>query len=142
MMQASDKKILVVDDDPDIRNLLAACIKKAGFRVEIALDGLDALDKIQADIPDMITVDMVMPRRSCVNLIRKLRNNDKWVNIPIIVISPHASDDFENDEVKAFEGFTAQQQQSYIFKKPIAPALILKTISEILNVKVNICPDE
>ena len=49
------KKILVVDDEPDVRNFLAACIEDAGFNVETATDGIDALEKIQANIPESAT---------------------------------------------------------------------------------------
>jgi len=63
MIPASKKKILVVDDEPDVRNFLAACIEDAGFKVITAIDGVDALEKVAKDPPDLITMDMVMPRR-------------------------------------------------------------------------------
>jgi len=44
MAHASEKKILVVDDEPDVRNFLVACIEDAGFKVEFAVDGVDALE--------------------------------------------------------------------------------------------------
>ena len=62
MTQASEKRILVVDDEPDVRNFLAACLEDAGFNVETAFDGVDALEKIEAFSPDLMTLDMVMPR--------------------------------------------------------------------------------
>jgi len=85
MAHASEKKILVVDDEPDVRNFLASCIEDAGFIVETAVDGVDALEKIQADIPDLMTLDMVMPRKSGISLMRKLRENENWANIPVII---------------------------------------------------------
>ena len=73
MAKASEKRILVVDDEPDVRNFLATCIEDAGFLVETACDGEDALEKIKANAPDLMTLDMVMPRRSGISLMRKLR---------------------------------------------------------------------
>ena len=49
MTQSSEKKILVVDDEPDVRNFLATCIQDAGFIVDTAVDGQDALEKIEKD---------------------------------------------------------------------------------------------
>ena len=87
MALASEKRILVVDDEPDVRNFLAACIEDAGFIVETAVDGVDALEKIKANKPDLMTLDMVMPRKSGIKVIRTLRDDEKWARLPIIVIS-------------------------------------------------------
>jgi CheY-like chemotaxis protein len=73
MAQASEKKILVVDDEPDVRNFLAACLEDAGFNVETAVDGIDALEKVEAFSPDLMTLDMVMPRMPGIKVIRELR---------------------------------------------------------------------
>ena len=51
MANAQEKKILVVDDEPDVRNFLAACIEDAGFQVDTAVDGVDALEKIETNPP-------------------------------------------------------------------------------------------
>ena len=64
MAKANEKKILVVDDEPDVRNFLIACIQDAGFMVDSAVDGQDALDKIEKERPELITLDMNMPKMS------------------------------------------------------------------------------
>jgi len=56
MAHASEKTILVVDDEPDVRNFLAACLEDAGFNVETAVDGLDALEKVETVKPDIMTL--------------------------------------------------------------------------------------
>ena len=102
MAQASDKKILVVDDEPDVRNFLAACIEDAGFQVDTASDGAEALEKIQADPPDLMTLDMVMPRVSGINLMRQLRSMDQFTQLPVIVITAHAHDEMGSEDFKDF----------------------------------------
>jgi CheY-like chemotaxis protein len=134
MTHVSQKKILVVDDEPDVRNFLAACIEDAGFNVETATDGIDALEKIQANIPDLMTLDMVMPRKSGISLMRKLRDNEKWANIPIIVITAHAHDELGSDDVKQFNAFATRHRPKYTMEKPITPASLVKAICEILEV--------
>ncbi|MCP4670075.1 MAG: response regulator, partial [Desulfobacula sp.] len=61
MAKASEKTILVVDDEPDVREFLATCMKDAGFNVKLAEDGVDGMEKIIKYMPDLVTVDMVMP---------------------------------------------------------------------------------
>ena len=136
MAHASEKTVLVVDDEPDVRNFLAACIQDAGFRVETAVDGVDALDKIKAKAPDLMTLDMVMPRHSGITLMRKLRQSDEWAGIPVIVITAHAQDEFGSEDIKKFEAFAAHHRPKYFLEKPVTPAKLVKAIGEILEVEI------
>ncbi len=72
MTLASDKRILVVDDEPDIRDFLSTCVEDAGFQVQTAFDGQDALEKIEKNPPDLITLDLAMPRMTGSELMKKL----------------------------------------------------------------------
>lgn len=134
MANAQDKKILVVDDEPDVRNFLAACIEDAGFQVDTAVDGLDALEKIAKNTPDLITLDMVMPRKSGINVIRTLRADERWVNLPIIVITAHAHDEFGSEDIRIFNAFASGQRPKYTMEKPITPQKVIAAIREILDV--------
>ncbi len=135
MAKASEKTILVVDDEPDVRDFISTCLEDAGFQVETAVDGVDALEKIEASIPDLMTLDMVMPRRSGLSLMRKLRKNDKWKDIPVIVITAHAQDEFASDDVKKLlVAFETKQQPRHIMEKPITPPKLIDAVSEILEV--------
>ena len=135
MVKASEKKILVVDDEPDVRNFLAACIQDAGFIVDSAVDGQDALEKIEKEIPDLMTLDMVMPRKSGIELIRTLRKNDKWSNLPVIVITAHAKNEFASDDIKSFNAFTSGLKPRRTIEKPVTPKVLVNTICEILDVE-------
>ena len=107
MALASDKKVLVVDDEPDVRNFLAACIEDAGFQVKTAVDGADALEKLQEDPPDLMTLDMVMPRVSGINLMRQIRSMEAFTRLPVIVITAHAHDEMGIDDIKDFNAFAS-----------------------------------
>ncbi|NOY69007.1 MAG: response regulator [Deltaproteobacteria bacterium] len=135
MASASEKKVLVIDDEPDVRQFLATCIKDAGFQVDTASDGIQALEKVKSDMPDLMTLDMVMPRESGIKLMRKLRKNKEWADIPVIVITAHARDEFGSDDIKEFKAFTARHQAKCILEKPITPASIVKAICGILEVE-------
>lgn len=134
MVKASEKKILVVDDEPDVRNFLAACIQDAGFIVDSAIDGQEALEKIEKELPDLMTLDMVMPRKSGIELIRTLRKNDKWSKLPVIVITAHARDEFASEDIKGFNAFTSGLKPKRTIEKPVTPEVLVNTICEILEV--------
>jgi len=135
MAKASEKTILVVDDEPDVREFLSACIKDAGFQVKTAEDGVDGFEKIEKYMPDLVTVDMVMPRRSGINLIRKLKKTKGMANIPVIVITAHAQDEFGEEDISKFEGFATHLKPRYIMEKPITPDTLKKAICNILDVE-------
>lgn len=140
MAHASMKKILVVDDEPDVRNFLAACIEDAGFNVDTACDGAEALDKLQADPPDLMTLDMVMPRVSGINLMRKLRAMDKFTRLPVIVITAHAHDELGSEDIKDFNAFASGMRPRYTMEKPVTPKKLVTAISDILEVEIEDTP--
>ena len=136
MNTASEKKVLVVDDEPDVRNFLAACIEDAGFQVATAVDGADALQKLQADPPDLMTLDMVMPRVSGISLIRQLRGMEQFVRLPVIVITAHAHDEMGSEDIKDFNAFASGLRPRYMMEKPITPKKLVNAIGDILGVEV------
>ena len=136
MAHASEMKVLVVDDEPDVRNFLAACIEDAGFQVRTAVDGADALEKLQAEPPDLMTLDMVMPRVSGINLMRKLRSIEQFARLPVIVITAHAHDEMGSDDIKDFNAFASGMRPRYMMEKPVTPKKLVKAISEILGADV------
>jgi len=135
MVKATEKKILVVDDEPDVRNFLTACIQDAGFIVDSAVDGQDALEKIEKEMPDLMTLDMVMPRKSGIELIRTLRKNDKWSKLPVVVITAHARNEFASEDIKSFDAFTSGLKPRQTIEKPVTPKVLVNTICNILDVE-------
>lgn len=136
MANASEKRILVVDDEPDVRNFLATCIEDAGFQVSTAVDGQDTLDKVFADPPDLMTLDMVMPKKSGIKVLRELRAEERFKELPVIVITAHANTDLGSDDIKMASAFASGLRPRYTLEKPVTPEKIVTAISEILNVEV------
>ena len=133
MAWASEKRILIVEDEPDARDFLATTIEGAGFDVETAVDGVEALDKIKARKPDLMTLGMVMPRHSGITLMRKLSRNNEWADIPIIVIMSHPQDEFSSESVKELEAFRAEHRPEHVLETPVTPAVLVRVIGEILK---------
>jgi CheY-like chemotaxis protein len=141
MTLASEKRILVVDDEPDVRNFLATCIEDAGFNVETASDGAEALEKVKNESPDLVTLDMVMPRVSGINFMRRLRAMGDFNHLPVIVITAHAHDDLGSEDLKEFNAFASGLRPRYTMEKPVTPEKLVRAISEILGVDIIVSTD-
>ena len=92
---AGPKRILIVDDEQDIRTYLSTLLEDQGFETVLAKDGEEAMQKIQAGPPDLITLDISMPEKSGVKFFREMKTDDRWKHIPIIIVTG-VSEDFKN----------------------------------------------
>jgi PAS domain S-box-containing protein len=81
------KRLLVVDDDPDMRNLLRQALEKENCQVMEAEDGLAALELVKAQKPDLILLDLEMPRMDGLTFAHELRTHADWRSLPIVVIT-------------------------------------------------------
>jgi DNA-binding response OmpR family regulator len=81
----SKKTVLVVDDEEDIRRYLSAALEEAGFNVLNAVDGDEGLKAVKANRPDLISLDLVMPKKSGVKFHRELIKNKDWAKIPVTI---------------------------------------------------------
>lgn len=84
---STPQKILVVEDEPDIAALVAYQLTRDGFRVETALDGLEALKIVDREIPDLIILDRMLPGISGDEVLSSLKNEPKTSEIPVLVLT-------------------------------------------------------
>lgn len=138
MALASEKRILVVDDEPDVRDFLSTCLEDAGFQVETAIDGFDALEKIEKSPPDLITLDLLMPRISGIKLMRKLRKNADWKKIPVIIVTAHAKDELGQKDLEDLYAEEVKPVPEHIIEKPITPSNLVNGIGKILKVQTEV----
>ncbi|GMU62908.1 MAG: hypothetical protein AMXMBFR34_46710 [Myxococcaceae bacterium] len=82
-----DRLILVVDDDEHTRNLLRDFCESAGFRVATADDGIEATEKINANKPDLVLLDLMMPRRDGFAVLRWVRDDARYAELPVIILT-------------------------------------------------------
>ncbi|MCW2747165.1 MAG: tcrX [Nocardioidaceae bacterium] len=88
-MNESAGRLLVVDDEPNILELLAASLRFAGFEVDTAVDGREALQKVRADEPDLVVLDVMMPGVDGFEVVRTMRGSH--IEVPVIFLT--AKDD-------------------------------------------------
>lgn len=81
------KKILVVEDDTFLSNAYRVKLTKAGFEVRNAFDGDEAFKLLQTFTPDLILLDIVMPKKDGFVILQEIKSNQKWKHIPIILAS-------------------------------------------------------
>jgi CheY-like chemotaxis protein len=127
-MPDGQKTILVVDDDPDALDFFITVLEDNGYKTVSARDGNEALDRIQEKIPDLVTLDITMPEKSGVGVYRKLREEDRYKGIPVIIITG-VSDDFKHfissrRKVPPPEGYLS---------KPIEAEELVRLVGELVS---------
>ena len=86
------KKILIVEDESDLAGALKMRFEATGFSVEIAVDGQEALQKVRDNTPDLIILDIMLPKIDGYKVSRMLKFDDKYKNIPIIMLTAKAQE--------------------------------------------------
>lgn len=121
------KKVLIIDDEKDMRVYLEAVFRKAGYETESAADGDQGVWLAEAHQPDLITLDVLMPKKSGVKAYRGLRTSEKTASIPIIVLTGLTrSDDFFGD-------FGDLPRPEAVLEKPIERETFLEKVQELIG---------
>ena len=84
------KKILVVDDEPHIVKMVESRLKANGYEVIIAYDGQEAVEKVKSDMPDLIVLDLLLPKIDGYMVFDMLKQEEKYKNIPIVMLTARA----------------------------------------------------
>ena len=119
------QKILIVDDEPDITELVSYNLKKAGYAVASASDGEEALARVREDRFDLIVLDLMLPGIHGMELCRILRNNEKTAQIPIIMLTAKGE---ETDKIRGLE----TGADDYM-TKPFSPKELIARVKAILR---------
>lgn len=91
-MAEESKTILIVEDEPDTATYLSTLLGDAGYNTVEAEDGDRALERVKTSRPDLITLDISMPKKSGVRFYRDMKESDEWKGIPIIIVTGVSSD--------------------------------------------------
>ena len=81
------KRVLVIDDDPNTVKYLSVVLSEHGYDPTSACDGEEGLEKIQQDKPDLVVLDVMMPKRSGLTLFKLLKKNEQFKDIPILMLT-------------------------------------------------------
>jgi len=115
------KNILVVDDERDVRDFLADLLRDQGYNVRTAADGIEAMEMIKREKPDLILLDLMMPKETGTDLYRKIHRKKEFEEVPVIVIS-------------GLPGrYVAVSKSVPVFDKPIDEEGLIKEIKSIVG---------
>jgi twitching motility two-component system response regulator PilG len=118
------KTILVVDDSPTVRKLIAGKLEKSGHDVICATDGVEAIERLREVVPDLVLLDITMPRMDGYQVCKMIRSNSTTQNVPVVMIS--GKDGFFDKVRGRMAGTTG-----YI-TKPFGPDTLMKAVETFL----------
>ena len=95
------RTILVVDDFDDTRLLLRTWLERRGFRVVEAENGIQAINQVENEVPDLIIMDMQMPQLDGLSATRRIRNLESMNSVPIVAVSAYGADQFREQALAA-----------------------------------------
>jgi DNA-binding response OmpR family regulator len=118
-------RIMAVDDEEDTRLLVSACLEKAGFEVELASGGKEALSRVGYFRPDLMLLDIAMPEMDGFEVCRRLRAVPATANLPVILLTAKSSQEYVKKAV-------ALKINGYVVK-PFEPKALLDRIRKTLR---------
>lgn len=124
MSQQPLRRVLIVDDEPAVREMLAVALEMAGFEVTEADNTATALNQVASSIPDLMLIDWMMPQVSGLELCRRLRRNPDTASIPLILLTARGEEDAK---IKGLE-----VADDYI-TKPFSPRELVARLKAILR---------
>ncbi|RYZ61671.1 MAG: hybrid sensor histidine kinase/response regulator, partial [Proteobacteria bacterium] len=124
----SDIRILVVDDSITTRTLERSILEASGFSVTLAVDGLDALEKLKVGEFDLVISDIEMPRMDGFGLLGELKKSEKFSRLPVIMVSSLEKPEHKERGLKL-------GAEAYVLKQKFDQGSLLETIEQILGVQ-------
>ena len=128
------KKVLIVDDDPDVRLFNATVVEESGYTPIEAANGEEGLKVVKKDRPDLVILDVLMPKQSGIRLYRELKTDKSLIGIPVIMLSGVAKRTFLRSQ-KALTEFgdkPVPEPENYL-EKPLEPEERAREIKKLLG---------
>ena len=124
------KRILIVEDEPDYASIVQGYLEKEGFDVDIAYNGVEGLEKVSANPPDAIILDIMMPEKDGYKLCRELKRDSRYANIAIILLTAVA-DHVTTTRYSHYDGMSTEADD-YI-EKPASSERIIQSLKRLLK---------
>ncbi|NLU71862.1 response regulator [Streptomyces sp. HNM0575] len=121
-MPGTSGRVLVVDDDKVIRQLIKVNLELEGFEVVTAADGAECLDVVHGVRPDLVTLDVAMPRLDGLRTAERLRSDPRTRHIPVAIVSGHTQFDGEDGKEPPVDALLA---------KPFEPSELVRMVRQL-----------
>ncbi|MCA1988573.1 MAG: response regulator [Desulfarculus sp.] len=128
------QRILVVDDEMDLRTFISTLLESNGYRVTVAENGEQGMQKVREKRPALITLDVMMPKESGIKMYRDLKTDPELKDIPVLIISGLARKTFLHSQkvLDKFKNQTVPEPDGYI-EKPPEPEELMGEVRRILQ---------
>lgn len=128
------KRVLVVDDDLDVRTYISTLLESNGYKAPVATNGEVGFEKVKEKRPDLICLDIMMPKESGIKMYRDIKTDPDLKEIPVLVISAMARKTFLHSQklLDQFRGQQVPEPEGYI-EKPPEPEELLEEVQRILG---------
>jgi DNA-binding response OmpR family regulator len=127
-------RVLVVDDDPAIRRILSQTLELEDYEVTGAADGEEALEMISGEMPDVVILDVMMPRMHGFDVLRQIRHNPETADLPVILLTAKSSAE------DTWEGW--REGVDYYMTKPFDVEELIRFLSYVLSGEYRRAPEE
>mgnify|MGYP001823266516 FL=1 len=125
---------LVVEDEPDYATLISEILQEDGYSVAMASDGIEALGSVRKQRPDVITLDLQMPRKGGVEFYRELKSDPDFNEIPVVVVTGITRDDRDMETfVRTFLEVEHLPMPDAYLEKPVDDEELLRVIRDALR---------
>jgi CheY-like chemotaxis protein len=123
-------KILVVDDDPDVVEYMSSFLEDEGYDVVVAGDEHSALAEVERSSPDVVLIDVMLPGRSGLDLLVRLRRDPRWVGVPLVLVT--GDDNVLKDECRSYlESHQDVKGPDRVLGKPMERDQLLSVLREM-----------
>ncbi len=122
--------ILIVDDEPDFVMMLKQTLQDEGYTVEVAYNGVEAIEKVKKNPPDAIVLDIMMPEKDGFEVCSELKNDDRYADIPIILLTA-VSDHVSSSQYSHSQALDVEADD--YLSKPASFEEILESIRSLLS---------
>jgi two-component system, OmpR family, alkaline phosphatase synthesis response regulator PhoP len=124
------KRILIVDDEPDFSMIVQTYLEKEGFATELAYNGVEGFEKIKANPPDAIVLDVMMPEMDGYELCAALKKDSAYANIPIVLLTAVA-DRVTSTKYSHYDGMSTEADD--YLPKPASAEDITQSVKRLLG---------
>lgn len=128
MPETNGKLVLVIDDDDGVRELLMFLVKKEGLRAEGAVDGEDGWQKAESLRPDLIILDLMMPRYGGFEFLRQLQGGE-LAKVPIVIVTGRYTDRSTAEMIRQ------ESNVKEFLEKPVKPHVLAATLQRLLHLQ-------
>jgi two-component system alkaline phosphatase synthesis response regulator PhoP len=124
-------KVLVIDDEPQTTTYFTTVLSDHGFSACAANSADEGLSQLETCRPDLILLDLVMPMKTGINLFNKIKRDDRYQDIPVVIVTG-IRDEFVEDHKEFFDKLKLRKPAAYL-EKPIDPDELIQTVKQSLG---------